>query len=410
VSIKIESKNVNQVVDLVVGFIASQAGLRKSVTQDVFREAFRLFFNSWINRGSVVEKIRDSKLFWFSVEEYRKKSETREFLKWFFAFVRLWIAILFRDIICVGARDKIWVKHFYNGAAARVDFNSRPHLIMRRSDCLRGYLKEYLTKHQVSAGDAAALSVALPEDLLEGCLFEIGLFLRIIPPQNGREICSEDLIENISSAGAVAVALHRGWQFTYKEHALPTLIFKNHFSIDYARVASRVVLTEDYAAYISEKEIREKCIWSRKTRRCRFKFDPNGKRVLCLPFISGMAVGMHWTGDSEFVKDLRYDARHLNEIVRAVRFVKRGEEALIRHHPCRCKGVCLEDFPRETFDGSGVKEAVFVGWTQGFFECRDAGVPTRIILTRPLSSLTDLGNLYIEELQSRGDITFLLTD
>ncbi len=406
-SLIIESKTVAQVIDLVVGFIASKAGLNAPKTQDVFREAFRLFFNSWINRGCPIKPIRDSKLFWFTVDGFRKKSEFRSLIKWFISLAKLWISLRYRDIFCVGARDNDWVNQFYDYRAARIDFSGKPTFIVKRSEPLRAALRKHLLESGLLQINVESLCISLPEDLLEGCLFQLGLFLKMIPAQTGRDICSEDLIENINSACLVAVALQRGWQFTYKEHALPMLIFKDHFSVEYARVASRIILTEDYSEYISDEDIRKKCLYSAKTRPCRFRFDPNGSPVLCLPFISGMADGMHWTGDSGFVRDLRYDARHFSEVLRAVSFVNRGGEALIKHHSCRSKGTSLENFPAETLAGAGVKEVVFVGWTQGFFECKDAGIPTRIILTRPLSSLTDSGRRYIEEFQRKGTITLL---
>jgi hypothetical protein len=405
---KIQLENADAIVDYILIFISSELRLSPKTTIPVFREIFRLFINSWIRRGKPLEKIRDSKSFWFNVDGFRKKSDFRCFLKWIFTFLKLSLALLQRKVLSVGARDKKWTQQFYKKAAYCIDFGGHPSLIINRSESLRFGLKKHLLKQGLLPTESEALSYSLPENLLEGCLFQINIFLNLISAESHGEICSEDLVENLSSACLVAATLHRGWKFTYKEHALPMLIFQRHFSEELARIASRVILTEDYSEFISDPVIQKKSVFSAKKRGCRFKFDPNGSRVLCFPFISGTAEGSHWTGEAEYVRDLRYSTHDREQLLEVFSTLNRQEKTLVKYHPLRSRAVSLAGFPAETYDGSGVREVFFVGWTQGLFECRQAGIPARLILTRPLHSLTDAGRSYIRQLENRGELLFML--
>jgi hypothetical protein len=406
---RMELRDVNAVVDRVTQFIASETGLDVLKTRPIFCEIHRLFFNSWVNRGCRIDKVRCSKSFWFTVDGFKPRGELADLWKWMFSLLHFVMAILLRrKVFACGARDKQWVKSFYHGAAARIDFRGRPDFLVQRNEVLREGLKRHLLSLGMNAGQAEAVKVVLPEDLLEGCILQIKLFMIAVRFMGRNEICSEDFIENVSSACLVAATLRFGWEFTYKEHALPTLIFRNHISWEHARVASKVILTEDYEGYILDESIRRKCVYSKKTRNCRFTHDPQGKRLLCIPFVSGFASGMHWTGDSDYVRDLRFDERDRDVLRSVLKSLSQTEEILTRYHPCRCEGVSLSTFPTETFDGSGVKEVVFVGWTQGFFECLDAGIPARIILTRRFLGLSDGGNEYFHALEQRGVLEYIL--
>ncbi len=403
-----ELKNVDVVVDRVTQFVAGETGLEISKAQPIFREIYRLFFNSWVNRGCLVEKVGCSKSFWFTVDGFKPRGAFTDLLKWLLSFINFAIAIVLRrKVFTCGARDKQWIESFYHGAAARIDFRGRPDFLVQRNEPLRERLKRHLLSLGMDADQAEAVKVVLPEDLLEGCIFQLKLFLSIVRLITRREICSEDFIENVSSACLVAATLRFGWEFTYKEHALPTLIFRNHISWEHARVASKVILTEDYERYISDESIRRKCVYSKKNRRCRFAYNPKGKRLLCMPFVSGFASGIHWTGDSDYVRDLRFDERDCDALWSVLKSLSQNEEILTRYHPCRCEGVSLSKFPMETFDDSGVREVVFVGWTQGFFECVDAGIPVRIILTRRFVGLSEGGTEYFDALEKRGLLEYL---
>jgi len=404
----IEPKTVNHVTDLVIRFIAIQTKINTATCQAVYGEIFRLFLNSWVNRGCKTEEIRCSKIYWFTVQGFKDRGEFASLIKWALSLIKFILAILFqKSVICCGTRDKSWVQSFYGRAAARIDFHGRPDFIVRRKDILRSHFQNYLVEENIHPDHSVALAKTLPEDLLEGCILLIKIFSALICATKPREICSEDLIENVSSACLVAATLRFGWEFTYKEHALPTLIFRNHISWEHARVASKVILTEDYERYIPDESIRRKCVYSKKNRRCLFAYNPKGKRLLCMPFVSGFASGIHWTGDSDYVRDLRFDERDCDALWSVLKSLSQNEEILTRYHPCRCEGVSLSKFPVETFDDSGVREVVFVGWTQGFFECVDAGIPVRIILTRRFVGLSEGGTEYFDALEKRGLLEYL---
>jgi hypothetical protein len=268
---------------------------------------------------------------------------------------------------------------------------------------LRERLWAWLVQSGLRPAAARALATALPEDLFEGSIFQVNLFMRLIPPNHDREICSEDLIENISSTCLVAVALERGWKFTFKEHAVPSLIFTDHPAWYYAKISSRIILTEDYIKYI-DREVRDKCLYLNTYRRSRFKFDPGGKRVLCLPFIFEKG----WFGAEDYFKDTCFDRSDLGKIECIISQLLEQGDILIKYHPLHDVRIPLENLPRATFDDSAIKEAIFIGWTQGLYECMHAGIPARILLIRPLTTLTHLGKIYLGELERAGSIQFVL--
>lgn len=396
---EISFKTADAVIDAITGFIAKETGLCASRSQTVLRQVFRFFIHSWIGRGLSVSRVRSSKAYWFDIDGFEPRGEFVDLLKWSRGILRAFIGFLLRwNIFCVGARDKEWVREFYRGKAVRVDFPGGPEFFVRRDEVLRERLRDELCWSGLSPEDAMALATVLPEDLLEGTLFRLRLFLKIVPIGVQSEICSEDLIENSSSACLVLVALQRGWRFTYKEHAVPMFIFKDHSSWEYIGVSSRVVLTEDYADHISDDELRSKCFYSKKNRRCRFKYDPKGRVLLCLPFISRIA----WLAGDGWAQDMGFYENDLKGICELIERWPDSEKPLVRHHPKRSKGIPDESFPPETYDGSAVREVIFVGWTQGLFECLDAGVPARVLLPRPMRSLSETGQSYFRWLKGKG--------
>jgi hypothetical protein len=219
-------------------------------------------------------------------------------------------------------------------------------------------------------------------------------------------VCSEDLIENTTSACLVAVALQLGWQFIYKEHTVPLFIFRNHHCWNYLKVASRVVLTEDYTDYICEKELREKCLYSPKNRTCRFEYDPNGKRLLCLPFF---CTENSWLTGEQYIEGVVFRESDLGEIRDLIRKWSERGDLLVKHHPSRMRDLPIDKLPPETYDRSAVREVLFLGWTQGLFECIEAGIPAKIVLMRPMESLTETGRKYSSHLQERGFLTSTVT-
>jgi hypothetical protein len=75
---------------------------------------------------------------------------------------------------------------------------------------------------------------------------------------------------------------------------------------------------------------------------------------------------------------------------------------LLRHHPRKNKNVSLDKLPRETYHDSDVREVIFIGWTQGLFECLAAGVPSKVAFWRDLTSLSETGRRYISCLDKNG--------
>lgn len=397
----------NAIVDRVLEFVALEAGVSVPTTQCVLRQVFRFFFYSWINQGCPVRVIRSSKRFWYNVEGYEPRRELIQFFKYLRVLLKLIAGlILCRKVFCVGARDKRWVEENYGPKASRIDFAGSPDWIVHRSPRLRVKLAEFIMAGLLAPEAAHAVATTLPEDLLEGTLFRLRLFLKMIRSDSSKQVCSEDLIENSSSACLVVVAIERQWEFIYKEHAVPMFIFRDHWSWDYLKVASNVILSEDYREHICEEELLRKSLYSPKNRKCRFTHDPDGKVLVCLPFIFGIS----WAGTEAWSKDTLFYESDLRGICRIIDSLARRENLLVRHHPLRSRGVSLENFPLETYDGSLVKEVIFIGWTQGLFECLGAGVPARILLMRPLKSLTATGERYFNCLKSRGLLSFELFD
>lgn len=396
--------NSNVIIDFILKFIALEAGLSVSTTQCILRQVFRLFFHSWIGQGCPVRVVRSSKQFWYNVEGYEPRGELIQLVKYLRALFKLVAGLIFgRKVLCVGARDKRWVADYYGREAARIDFAGSPDWLVRRNDNLRGRLVEFLKSNLLAPDAANAVAIAMPEDLLEGTLFRLRLFLKLVPRDKSKQICSEDLIENSSSACLVVIALERQWQFIYKEHAVPMFVFKDHFSWEYLGLASAVLIAEDYAEHICDDELRAKCFYSKRIRKCRFEHDPKGKVLVCLPFISDKA----WLAGDQWTRDMGFDESDLPEISKLIEALSANEEIEVRHHPRKSKGISVKHLPRETYGGGGVKEVLFVGWTQGLFECLDAGVPARVLLPRPMVGLNKTGQKYFSSLQDRGLVQWL---
>ncbi len=393
-------------IDSVVKFIALETGLDVVITQHVLRQVVRLFFSSWINRGCPSEVVRSSKQYWFTVESFKPKGEFTQLIRWLRGLLKLVAGLACRRLVfCVGARDKKWVKEFYSNRAARVDFPGSPDWLLKRSEALRYRLEGFLTSVDIAVEDARAVATVLPEELLEGSLFRIRLFQKLLPISSKNQICSEDLIENPTSACLVAVALEKKWEFIYKEHTVPMFVFRGHFSWDYLKVASRVILTEDYTPYICEQELREKSLYSRKNRTCRFRYAPTGKLLVCLPFIP---AATSWLSCEDWIEEAKIRESDLGKIWELIEMCSKHEEVFVKHHPMTSRGVPIESFPAETYDGSAVKGVVFINWSQGLFECLDAGVPARIVFLRPMNSLTDTGKQYFKALEEKGLISWNL--
>jgi hypothetical protein len=391
--------NVDSIIDAVLRFIALEARVSPSLAQRILKQPFRFFFYSWINQGCPACVVRSSKQFWYKVEGFRPRGESIQFLKYVRSILKLISELTFgRKTFCVGARDKRWVAENYGGQAARIDFAGSPDWIVCRGQALRERLYESLKSSLMSSEGARALATAMPEDLFEGTLLRIRLFLKIIHTDQSKVICSEDLIENTSSACLVLVALERQWKFIYKEHAVPMFLFKDHFSWEYAKLSSTVLIAENYGEHICDEELRGKSLYLKRNRKCRFQYDPQGKVLVCLPFISSTA----WLSGYEWTRDMGFYESDLMEIRELIEKWSAREELLVRHHPYKSKGIPPESYPRETYDGAGVREVVFIGWTQGLFECLDAGVPARVLLLRPMRSLNETGQKYFSWLHDKG--------
>ncbi len=233
-------------------------------------------------------------------------------------------------------------------------------------------------------------------------MFKIRFFGVIIPTGEDRDVCSEDLIENISSSCFVAVALEKGWKFTYKEHAVPMLIFRDHFSWDYAKIAAQIVLTENYLDFIGDEEIRKKCIYWPKKRVCHFLYDPQGPKLLCLPFIARAP----WWGVAEWGNDINFVDSNTHEVRALVDRISSREHILLRHHPAQKKGSRVHSLHPQSFAGEAISEVVFVGWTQGLFECLNNRVPAQIVLPRQFMSLTESGREYVQLLEQKSLVKF----
>jgi hypothetical protein len=389
----------NIIIDLIIKFIAFETRLQVHRSQKVLANNFRLFFHSWINQGFPKNSVRSSKRFWYNVEGFHPRTEFVQCLKWLKGVLSLFSGLLINKMaFCVGARDKKWVADFYRNQAARVEFGGGPDWLITRDNALRARLRKFLVIGDISPEEADLVTTVLPEDLLEGIYFQIRFFLRIVPKSTKKEICSEDLVENSSSACLVLVALERGWIFLYKEHAVPMFLFKNHFSWAYAAVASRVALAEDYGRHICDEDLKKKGFYFKRNRTCRFTHDPTGRVLVCLPFISRI----DWLSGEAWTQDMGFREPDLKKIRLLIDSWPVNEPIWVKHHPLKSKGISPESFPPETYDGSGVKAVVFLGWTQGLFECLGAGVPARILLLRPMSSLNETGQNYFRWLQRNG--------
>jgi hypothetical protein len=401
--IKISIKTSDILIALVTDFIAHEARLQAHSSHKLLSHILRLFFCSWITQGLPKTSVRSSKHFWYLVEGFHPRHEFVQCLKWIKGILAFFIGLLLnKKAFCVGARDKKWVADFYQNQAARIEFSGGPNWLITRDNALRARLHKFLVTGDISSEEADSVTTALPEDLLEGTLLQIRLFLRIVPKSTRKEICSEDLIENSSSACLVLVAVEKGWRFLYKEHAVPMFLFKDHFSWDYVAVASRVALAEDYAQHICDEDLKKKGFYFKRNRTCRFTHDPTGRVLVCLPFIS--RVG--WLSGEEWTQDMGFRESDLEKIRSLIDSWPVDEPIWVRHHPRKSKGIPPESFPPETYDGSGVKAVVFIGWTQGLFECLDAGVPARILLLRPMPSLNETGQNYFRWLQQNGYLTW----
>lgn len=368
----------------------------------------QLFLNRWIRDGSPKIRLKVSRDYWCAVEGARLKNEVSQSLQWVFSVFRLWFYwSLGTRVICVGARDKRWVKDFFAGEAARVDFKGTPSLLTARRPDLRRALGRFLCEKGWEQEFVGSLVFSIPEDLFEGVVFTFSLFRGILASSERPEICSEDLIENVTSTVLVAHALQKGSAFSYKEHALPVLIFEDHFSWIYSRAASRVFLTENYGEFITDTVVRESAVFTPKNRATHFTFSERGARVICLPFIVSSSS---WMGGYAWEKNLILNENELCGLANALKRLVLQENWEIKPHPKKSLGGRsveeILDIKQALYQGGPVREVVFIGWTQGLYECLQYKVPVRLLMPNGFNGLTDGGEKYVKNLEKKGLVIY----